>query len=75
MLLKALSQRIDRGRIGWQTGGGHVRERASRPSPPPSDAQSSFQHPPMWLCSLLTAGHKSTGTGIVDECVLQTDPC
>lgn len=32
MLLKALSQRIDRGRIGWQTGGGHARERASRPS-------------------------------------------
>lgn len=32
MLLKALSQRIDQGRMGWQTGGGHARERASRPS-------------------------------------------
>lgn len=33
MLLKALSQRADRYEIGWQTGGGHARERAIRPSP------------------------------------------
>jgi len=35
MLLKALSQRIDRGRLGPQTGGGHARERADRPSSSP----------------------------------------
>lgn len=42
MLLKALSQRIDQARIGCQTGGGHARERANRPSSRPLTRRAIF---------------------------------
>lgn len=71
MLLKALSQRIDRGRIGWRTGGGHARERAGRPSSTVLWRAERFSACNVWPYSLLKAGDQSADTGS-HKCVLQT---